>query len=149
MLRGETVRQGEKRKLAQSRRRFLVSYRIKTSHRVTQIYLASLHPGYALPSRFAPRDDTEARQCDAKPPALVAGRTTNTPALRQFVIAKIFCFSPDPNQMHIPRRPGPLEGRFAIVTDVGHGMRWTRGRQARMAIAGRDEPRERSASAPG
>jgi hypothetical protein len=43
--------------------------------------------------------------------------------------------------------PCPQEGRFAVVTDVGHGMRWTRGRQARMAIAGRDEPRERSAGA--
>src|SRR5216684_6398483 len=42
--------------------------------------------------------------------------------------------------------PCPQEGRFAVVTDVGHGMRWTRGRQARSAIAGRDEPRERSAA---
>ncbi|MGZ5875369.1 MAG: hypothetical protein ACXWKP_25050, partial [Bradyrhizobium sp.] len=24
-----------------------------------------------------------------------------------------------------PRRPVPLEGRIAIVTDVGNGMRWT------------------------
>jgi len=27
--------------------------------------------------------------------------------------------------------PSRTEGRFAIVTDVGHGMRWTRQRQAR------------------
>jgi hypothetical protein len=31
----------------------------------------------------------------------------------------------------------PTEGRFAIVTDVGHGMRWTRQRQARNVVAGR------------
>jgi hypothetical protein len=27
--------------------------------------------------------------------------------------------------------PSPQEGRFAVVTDVGSGMRWTRQRQAR------------------
>jgi len=27
--------------------------------------------------------------------------------------------------MHISRYPVPSEGRFAIVTDVGRGMRWT------------------------
>jgi hypothetical protein len=32
---------------------------------------------------------------------------------------------------HNFRRPAPHEGRFAIVTDVGGGMRWTRQRQAR------------------
>ena len=31
----------------------------------------------------------------------------------------------------------PTEGRFAIVTNVGHGMRWTRQRQARNVMAGR------------
>jgi hypothetical protein len=31
----------------------------------------------------------------------------------------------------------PTEGRFAIVTDVGHGMRWTRQRFARNGVAGR------------
>jgi hypothetical protein len=44
--------------------------------------------------------------------------------------SKIFCFSADPNQMHIQRVSHPQEGRFAIVTDVGCGMRWTRRRQA-------------------
>jgi hypothetical protein len=33
--------------------------------------------------------------------------------------------------------PSHTEGRFAIVTDVGHGMRWTRQRFARDGIAGR------------
>jgi hypothetical protein len=35
------------------------------------------------------------------------------------------------------RIPSHTEGRFAIVTDVGHGMRWTRQRLARDGIAGR------------
>jgi hypothetical protein len=42
------------------------------------------------------------------------------------LFAKIYPFSPDPNHLHIPVRPASLEGRFAIVTDVGGGMRWTR-----------------------
>ena len=33
--------------------------------------------------------------------------------------AKIFLFAPDPNQIHIYRRPVPTEGRFAIVTNAG------------------------------
>src|ERR1700737_4448223 len=33
--------------------------------------------------------------------------------------AKIFPFPPDPNHFYIPRRPAPLEGRIAIVTDAG------------------------------
>ena len=31
-----------------------------------------------------------------------------------------------PNQRHLPRIPRSHEGRFAIVTDVGRGKRWTR-----------------------
>ena len=40
----------------------------------------------------------------------------------------------------------PTEGRFAIVTNVGYGMRWTRQRQARNVVAGRvvQMARERS-----
>jgi hypothetical protein len=38
---------------------------------------------------------------------------------------KIFCFSLHPNHLHNCRRLTPLEGRIAIVTDVGRGMRWT------------------------
>src|SRR5260370_20071945 len=41
------------------------------------------------------------------------------------LFAKIFPFSLYPNQIYIPRRPVPSEGRFAIVTDAGRGMRWT------------------------
>ena len=44
---------------------------------------------------------------------------------RPVPFAKIFQFPFDPNHFYIPRHPGPHEGRFAIVTDVGHGMRWT------------------------
>src|SRR3954451_9830987 len=40
--------------------------------------------------------------------------------------AKTFRFRSDPNQNYKPRHPVPPEGRIAIVTDVGHGMRWTR-----------------------
>jgi hypothetical protein len=38
---------------------------------------------------------------------------------------KIFRFSFHPNQTYIPAVPRSLEGRFAIVTDVERGMRWT------------------------
>jgi hypothetical protein len=38
----------------------------------------------------------------------------------------------------------PEEGRFAIVTDVERGMRWTRQRWASAGIAGRALARERS-----
>jgi hypothetical protein len=34
-------------------------------------------------------------------------------------LAKIFLFSSDPNQIYIPHRPAPHEGRVAIVTDAG------------------------------
>ena len=40
--------------------------------------------------------------------------------------------------------PHPLEGRIAIVTDVGRGMRWTRQRRARDVFAGRASACERS-----
>jgi hypothetical protein len=39
--------------------------------------------------------------------------------------AKIFRFRRRANQFYESRRPVPNEGRFAIVTDVGNGMRWT------------------------
>ena len=44
--------------------------------------------------------------------------------------SKIFCFSETPNQRYHSRVSCPQEGRFAIVTDVGRGMRWTSWRQA-------------------
>jgi hypothetical protein len=40
--------------------------------------------------------------------------------------SEIFPFPSDPNQPHIPGCPILSEGRFAIVTNVGDGMRWTR-----------------------
>jgi hypothetical protein len=36
-----------------------------------------------------------------------------------------------------PSSSRPSEGRIMIVTDVGHGMRWTRQRRARDVMAGR------------
>src|SRR6267154_6203443 len=56
------------------------------------------------------------------------------------------CFSDFPKNIFVFTHPKsilelfpsrPTEGRFAIVTNVGHGMRWTRQRFARDGIAGR------------
>jgi hypothetical protein len=55
------------------------------------------------------------------------------PVLRE----KRILFARDPNQSYNSRHPGPQEGRIAIVTDVGSGMRWTRKRRHAMRIAGR------------
>ena len=41
------------------------------------------------------------------------------------------------NQNDDPRVPRPQEGRFAIVTDVGSGMRWTRRVVGRTTYRGR------------
>ena len=45
---------------------------------------------------------------------------------RPVLFAKISLFSFDPNHFYIAHIPAHTEGRFAIVTDVGQGMRWTR-----------------------
>jgi hypothetical protein len=38
-----------------------------------------------------------------------------------------YVLTPAPNRRHYPRRPAlAQEGRFAIVTNVERGMRWTR-----------------------
>jgi hypothetical protein len=58
--------------------------------------------------------------------------------------SKIFSFSFYPNQMHIQAVSSHQRGDRASSRARG-GMRWTQGRKARKAIAGRDEPRERSA----
>ena len=52
------------------------------------------------------------------------------------VSAKINCFAPGPNHPYNSRHPVPQEGRIAIVTDVGRGMRWTRQRRAREGLQG-------------
>ena len=39
---------------------------------------------------------------------------------------KIFLFPSARIDGYLRAVPYPPEGRFAIVTDVGHGMRWTR-----------------------
>jgi hypothetical protein len=66
----------------------------------------------------------------------------------------IWLSSPDSKNSSLPALPKsilklspsrPTEGRFAIVTNVGSGMRWTRQRWARKVMAGRvDEACERS-----
>jgi hypothetical protein len=50
-----------------------------------------------------------------------SSRAKNCPSLSR----KIFRFAIAPNHIYSFRHPSPQEGRFAIVTDVGHGMRWT------------------------
>ena len=44
----------------------------------------------------------------------------------QSLVAEIFRFPPTLNRCHLVSFRAPQEGRFAIVTDVGRGMRWTR-----------------------
>src|SRR5215207_3882803 len=46
-----------------------------------------------------------------------------------------------------PAIPHPLEGRIAIVTDVGRGMRWTRQRRARTGSQGGPWPVSEQAGA--
>src|ERR1700687_1094713 len=60
-------------------------------------------------------------------------------------LQKYFRFRPTQIRCISITVPFRQEGRRASSRTRG-GMRWTQGRQARMAIAGRDEPRERSAS---
>src|SRR5438105_14528518 len=45
--------------------------------------------------------------------------TGKSPNCCPALFAKIFPFAPDPNQLHIPHRLVPNEGRIAIVTDAG------------------------------
>jgi hypothetical protein len=52
-------------------------------------------------------------------------------------LQKYFCFRGPQITSRTFRIPSHKEGRFAIVTDVGHGMRWTRQHLARDGIAGR------------
>jgi hypothetical protein len=44
---------------------------------------------------------------------------------RPVPLVKIIRFVICPNHPYIHRRLVPDEGRFAIVTNVGNGMRWT------------------------
>ena len=54
------------------------------------------------------------------------------------LLLKIFSFGRDPNHFITPAVPAHTEGRFAIVTDVGQGMRWTRAApETRALICGR------------
>ena len=52
----------------------------------------------------------------------------------EFGISEI-SLSTRPKSVVYARRPAPSEGRFAIVTDVGRGMRWTRQRQKTNDVA--------------
>jgi hypothetical protein len=59
--------------------------------------------------------------------------------------SKIFCFALDPNQFTDSHRLVRPEGRSRVVTTAGRDAVDARA-QGAQAIAGRDEPRERSAS---
>jgi hypothetical protein len=57
---------------------------------------------------------------------------------RYFSENQKFYFPSDPNHFITPAVPAHTEGRFAIVTDVGQGMRWTRAApETRALICGR------------
>jgi hypothetical protein len=55
------------------------------------------------------------------------------------LLQKYFCFRTPQITSTTSAIPSHTEGRFAIVTDVGHGMRWTRQHFARDGIAGQVE----------
>jgi hypothetical protein len=68
---------------------------------------------------------------------------------RQAEPAKIFPFPfSEINDYPLPIPP-PLEGRIAIVTDVGSGMRWTRGGSARICAPTKAFSRTAKACRPG
>src|SRR5260370_35465366 len=60
--------------------------------------------------------------------------------------AKIFLFSPDPNQFTDSHRLVPTRGAIARRHERGAGCGGRKGVRRATAVAGRDEPRERSAS---
>jgi hypothetical protein len=53
-------------------------------------------------------------------------RVVRIPAMRKLPVVHIFACAVGQITTIIPRVSLPQEGRFAIVTDVGSGMRWTR-----------------------
>ena len=55
--------------------------------------------------------------------AMPDGQITAFPVQPQF--EKYFAFAPGRNTFNTPAVPSPIEGRFAIVMNVGCGMRWT------------------------
>src|ERR1700688_3371385 len=65
--------------------------------------------------------------------ALLPGRANHRVACPA-PIAKIFSFSSAANHFTVLRYPASQEGRIAIVTDVGRGMRWTRHVKRRMTL---------------
>src|SRR5260370_12110990 len=65
----------------------------------------------ALRSRWGPRVRGDDRRADCP--------TGKSPNCCPAPFAKIFLFRLTPNQIYMHRRPTPLEGRIAIVTDAG------------------------------
>ena len=95
-----------------------------------------------LAKRNPPTSSLHRRVTPAAKPGLRPHRAPLIPPVESR-FKKHFRSGPDPNHHYIRRRPASHEGRFAIVTDVGCGMRWTRRRRARVVMAGRVS-RERS-----
>jgi hypothetical protein len=88
------------------------------------------------PSSFtAPRDISSDRQVIVPATDLPVGRFVDRGV--ESLLQKYFCFRTPQITSTTPPIPSHQEGRFAIVTDVGCGMRWTRQRFARDGIAGR------------
>jgi hypothetical protein len=58
-------------------------------------------------------------------------RRENHPLVCPYLFAKYSASQPPQIISTTPAVPFPQEGRFAVVTDVGSGMRWTLRRQAR------------------
>ncbi|WP_284420476.1 MULTISPECIES: hypothetical protein [unclassified Bradyrhizobium] len=56
----------------------------------------------------------------------LSGKSRKSENTCQWLPKNINRFSPSPNQQYGPRIPLRGRGRFAVVTDVGSGMRWTR-----------------------
>jgi hypothetical protein len=62
------------------------------------------------------------------------GRCPRGPVAKSFP-AKPMALRSNPNQLYVSAVPPPLEGRFAIISDVGGGMRWTQALLLTRALA--------------
>jgi len=80
-------------------------------------------------------------QCSESERLLVVGQfahTRHAQIARRVNLSQGCGIAEDPKSAVCSPHPAPgHKGRFAIVTDVGYGMRWTRQRRARDGIAGR------------
>jgi hypothetical protein len=106
---------------------------VKTSARIGAGYSAAIRSGKAADSALrSARSTPRSARNDAARLKLPGGQNTqgrharfarraNLPQAKLLPVA--------PNQWLFGVVPSPLKGRFAIVTSVGFGMRWTRWRR--------------------